>query len=286
MKPSENIDALQKAREALGNLNRVNTEQNLRDEAKAQEAHDAKLITLDTVKEKVGQVRQASKIFNTAARALETVMDYAGPVGRAAKTAGGWLKSAFLYAAFERDGNGDYARDADGDMIFSPKRLARNVTLAAMLGASSIVGAQYGYYYGTQFEQTIYTSGKDIVTSGELYEVTGCTSLPCSTALDNGEYYHVRQSNYAPRLMYPENDVYAMIPKDQGVCKIEGYGLYVKELKWLHKWAEFYPNITSATCRPYTQAEIEKTIETGVILDSGALSPRAPQQSQPVIPGP
>jgi hypothetical protein len=283
MKPMKQDDALLKAREALAELGKLDTVRELREEAKQQEAEEASLFT--GMKQKFAQARQASKIFNAAAKAVETTMEYARPVISVGKTLGGWLKSAFMFAAFERDGEGDFARDADGDMIFSPRRLGRNLVLGTMIGAGTIVGAQYGYYNATQFEQTIYTSGKDAIISGELYEVSGCTSLPCSTALDNTEFFRIQQSYYAPRLLYPENDVYAVIPKDQGVCQVEGYGLYIKELKWLHKAFEFYPNLTSATCRPYTQAEIEKSIETGVILGRNALDLK-PVIQEPVIPGP
>ena len=77
-----------------------------------------------------------------------------------------------------------------------------------------------------------------------------------------------------PHQLYPEENVFANIPQQDGVCHFKGYGIYVKELKWLHRNLNFYQNIESATCRPYTQNEIERAVESGTILDSPSL--RAP----------
>lgn len=285
MKPQRSDDALAKAREALAKIDRRDAEQEIRHQELSKPAKTIiEGILGASVQEKIDRARQTSKIFNTAAKALETAMHYTGPVGRAVMTIGGFLKSAFKYAAFEREG-GTFKRDADGDLIFSPTRLGRSFLLAAMIGTSSIVGGQYAYFHATKFEQTIYTTGKDAIITGEKYEFTGCNSLPCSTESDNGEFFHITQSLYAPRLLYPENDVYSIIPKNDGVCHIKGYGLYIKELKFLHKYFEFYPNVYDAVCRPYTQAEKDIALESGHIVGSPPL-PNGTQHQQFIPPAP
>ncbi len=59
--------------------------------------------------------------------------------------------------------------------------------------------------------------------------------------------------------MYPEEDVFAMIPQN-GVCKVEGFGFYMKELKWLHKATESYQNVFNASCFPLTEKQTDSII--------------------------
>jgi|GEM_PF-1696162 len=215
------------------------------------------------LKAQIALVKKVKHIFNTVSGAMESALLYTGPVGRAALTVGGWVKSVAEYAMFEREG-GDFKRNEDGFRIFSGKRLAQSFAVAACVGLSATAGYHYTYYNATQFQEMVYTTGKQEIVDGELYHVTGCTSLPCSTESDNGKYYQIEKSYFWPRQIYPEEDVYANIPQQIAACEINGYGIYFKEMKWLFKWAEWYQNIESVSCRPLSEGEIQKLMEPAV----------------------
>jgi hypothetical protein len=222
-------------------------------------AEEAEKLTAK-IKRYYQNARQASKIFNAAAQGVETALDYAMPVLKPVYKIAGWLGAAFKYAAFERDGK-NFKRDADGDLIFSPGRLARSFALAACLGLSGVAGMHYAYYNATKFSETIYVTGKQEIRDGELYHVTGCTSLPCATQSDTGKYYQITKSYFAPRLIYPEEDVYANVPNQMAACHINGYGIYFKELKPVFKWAQWYQNIENVSCRPLSQEEVQLSMQ-------------------------
>lgn len=225
--------------------------------------------------------KKIASAFNTASEALKSAAEYAGPVGRAAISLGKGIKSVAEFAMFERE-NGVYKRDEDGDRIFSGKRLAASFAVAAALGLSATLGAQYNYYHSTQFNELVYTTGKQEINKGELYHITGCTSLPCSTVSDNGKYYQVEKSLYWPRQIYPEENVYANVPQQIAACDIHGYGIYFKQLKWAFKWAEWYQKIESVSCRPLSEMEIQKMMDPA---NGAQLSPAAPQAISAQQPG-
>jgi len=234
------------------------------------------------IKEQIDLARNIKKVFNIASSAIDTAMEYLGPVGRVAKTFGGWGKSLLEYSMFERE-NGDFKRDERGDRIFSGKRLGRAFALAACMGLSLNLGYHYTYYHGTQFNELIYTTGKQEIKDGELYHVTGCTSLPCSTVADNGKYYQITKSFFWPRQIYPEENVYANVPQQIAACEVQGYGIYFKELKILHRMLEWYQNIESVSCRPLSEKEIQQMMLTGPA--TGTMQQMiAPSQMQPALP--
>lgn len=168
------------------------------------------------------------------------------------------------WASFLRE-NGEFKRDEEGNLIFSRTRLVRSL-LGTFLALFMInVAWAAAYFYGTQFEELVYTTGKQEIITGELYQFTGCTSLPCSTEAENGKFYEIEHSLFLPYLIYPEEDVYANIPQQDGACYAKGYGLYIKELKVLHRSAQWYQKIYSISCRPYTEQEKVKAIESGAV---------------------
>lgn len=202
---------------------------------KAEDAVEQEDSLENRLRESIALAKKVKHIFNTVSGAVESALLYTGPMGRAVLTVGGWLRSTAEYAMFERE-NGDFKRNEDGFRIFSGKRLAQSFAVAACLGLAATTGYHYTYYNATQFNELVYTTGKQEIVDGELYHVTGCTSLPCSTASDNGKYYQIEKSYLFPRLIYPEEDVYANIPQQIAACEFQGYGIYFKEMKWLFKW--------------------------------------------------
>ncbi len=160
----------------------------------------------------------------------------------------------------------DLKYDEEGDRVFSKRRLAKTLAGVAVAMLSAHIALSALYFYATKFEEVIYTSGgKQQIEKGDLYEFTGCTSLPCSTKLRNGKFYDIESSWYFPSLIYPEEDVYAAIPEQDGACHIKGYGLYFKNLKFLHRTFQWYQKIYDVTCRPLTEEEKKKVIDTGTI---------------------
>lgn len=208
--------------------------------------------------------KRINKVYEAAKSLYDAVSKVAGPLLKPAAWVGGKLKDAFMWSAFEHE-KGQLKLDEDGDPIFSGKRL-RNVFAGAAGAILALhMGLSGAYFYGTQFSETVYVTGKQEIVAGELYQFTGCTSLPCATDTDNGKYYHIEHSLIFPHLMYPEEDVYANIPQQNAACHVEGYGIYFKELKPLFRWAEWYQNVYSVSCRPYTNAEIQQSVDSGII---------------------
>ncbi len=245
-------DLAAKARKILAQETRVS-------EAQAKVKKDDSVE--EVFKTPLSYAKKLKGIFNNAVAMADTALFYLGPVGKAVRFGAQLAGSALAYAAFERE-NGDYKRDEDGNRIFSGSRMAKVFALAAGTAIAANLGVQYGYYKATQFDELIYTTGKQEIVEGELYHVTGCTSLPCSTATDNGKYYQIERSYFWPRQLYPEENIYANVPQQIAACEIEGYGVYFKDLRFLHKWFEWYQNIESVSCRPLTESEVQGMMES------------------------
>lgn len=219
--------------------------------------------------------------FTTAAAIGKGILAYTGPVGTALLWAGGKLKDAFMWSAYERE-NGDFKRDADGALNFSGRRLGK-IFAAAMAGVLALnIGAQAVYFHTTQFEELVYTTGKQEITTGEEYQFTGCTSLPCSTEADNGKFYRINSSLLFPTLVYPEEDVYANIPQQDAACHVQGYGVYFRSARFLFKSLDWWQNVYSVECRPYTEAEKAQAIGSGNVTPDRPIMERpAPQAPTP-----
>ncbi len=229
-KLDKSMDAVRAAQETIKDAARAMGKIEARDNAKKTMEKDSPQTLVQKVKSLFIAARRINKIYDAANTFYENVEPYVGPVLRPVGMVAGGLKDAFVWAAFERDEKG-MKSDAQGDPVFSPGRLARTFATAAALGLGTIAAAHSAYYYSTQFSETVYVTGKSTIQKGELYEFTGCDSLPCSTKTDNGKYYNIEQSFFSPRLIYPEQDVYANIPQQGGVCDVQGYGIYFKDLK-------------------------------------------------------
>ncbi len=250
-------EAIEASQKALGTIQaRAEAEKRIEDESPKTLFQRAQDINMTA--------RRFVKIYDAACDFYDKVSAYTGPLLKPVGWAARGLKNAFVYAAYERE-NGERKLDADGDPIFSPMRLAKSFVTAGMIGTTAAVGVQAGYFYGTQFSELVYVTGKEQIEHGELYQFTGCTSLPCSTDTDNGKYFQIERSLYLPSLFYPENDVFANIPTQNAACDVDGYGIYFKSLKWLFKRAEWYQNVYNVSCRPLTQDEVNTTIGTGHI---------------------
>lgn len=254
------LDSIRAARETLERAERtlggIDTHEEILKKQKEEES--------PTLMERVQGIslaaRRINKVWDAAQALYERISPYVGPLLQPAIWTAGKLKDAFLWSAFERDENG-IKRNMDGDPTFSPGRLARVFTMSAMIGMAGIVGMDAGLYYGTKFQETIYTTGKVMIKPGELYEVTGSTSLPFSTKLDNGKYYHIERSLVFPTIIKPEN---ITIPNDTAVCQIEGYGIYSRHLKPIFKWAEWYQKIEDAECQPLTDQKMAEIITNNI----------------------
>lgn len=171
--------------------------------------------------------------------------------GKAIRRAGNGL----AWAAFERDDD-VFRLDGNGKRIFSPRRLTKVGGIAIAIAIVCYIGIAAAYYYGTQFEELVYTTGKQEIEVGEVYQFTGCTSLPCNTEADNGKYYKIETSLFLPTLLYPEQDVYAHIPQQNAACHVKGYGFYLRNLRWLYKYAQWYQKAYDISCRPYNEQEL------------------------------
>lgn len=173
------------------------------------------------------------------------------------------LKAIVLWLAFEPVSESDN-KECD-ELRFSSRRLGvRGACLSGLVVAVyfAIIAA---YFYGTQFEELVYTTGKQEIEAGEQYQFTGCTSLPCSTQADNGKYYKIEASHFLPSLYYPEEDVFANIPQQDGACYAKGYGFYFRNLRSLFKYFQWYQKVYDVSCRPYTEEEKQLAIGTGRI---------------------
>lgn len=186
------------------------------------------------------------------------------PIWRLVRTLFGLVVNAFHWAAYERE-DGKVTLQDNGKPIFSPKRF----TLCALgVGASAWllhIALSAVYFYSTNFAELVYTTGKQEIEAGELYQFTGCTSLPCSTVLNNGKFYQIAESWYFPYLVYPEENVFANIPQQDAACLVKGYGLYFRRLKFIHRRAQWYQNVYSVACRPYTNEEKAKAVNSGQV---------------------
>lgn len=190
------------------------------------------------------------------------VADVVGPVARPFR----WLYSRVLaplarragrvvaWAAFARE-NGRFKLDREGRRIVSRARFIKCV--AGLVVGAIVLHAAFSaaYFYGTRFEELVYTTGKQEIDPGERYQFTGCTSLPCNTQADNGKYYAIDSSLYFPTLLYPEQNVFANIPQQNAACHVRGYGLYFRSLRWLYKSAQWYQKVYDVSCRPYDELE-------------------------------
>jgi hypothetical protein len=206
------------------------------------------------------RVQKIASILGTANRWL-------GPIGSLLAWMFGLAAKWFRWAAFKpagRDAHGEYH-----DLDFSWRRLCLNtfLTVAALVGLHVLFSAIY--YYATWFEETVYVTGKQEIETGELYQFGGCTSLPCSTEADNGKFYLIESSLYFPAMYYPEENVFANIPQQNGACDVEGYGIYFRTLRWLYKSAQLYQHIVDVSCRPYTEDEIRRAVDEGEIVRDG-----------------
>ncbi len=217
---------------------------------------------------KLGELFRAAgrfnKLYDGIVRLLQGLRRYTGVVGDLVAWLGGWLGRALKWAAFERD-QGEFVRDSDGDLIFAPRRLGISLALVAAGLLFLHVALSAAYFYLTQFEELVYTTGKQEILTGELYQFTGCTSLPCSTDLDNGKFYEIESSWYFPHLIYPEENVFANIPQQDAACYVRGFGFYFRRLKALHKSMQWYQKAYSVSCRPYTEEEKRRAVNLGVV---------------------
>jgi len=184
------------------------------------------------------------------------------PVIAVVATVLGWCVAWFRWAAYRP------AAAPNGQRQFSLRRLGISVvlTLAAVVAVHMLLSALY--YYTTRFDETVYVTGKQEIETGELYQFGGCTSLPCSTATDNGKFYLIESSLYFPALFYPEENVFANIPQQDAACHVNGYGIYFRSLRWLYKSAQLYQHVTDVSCRPYTEEEIRRAVEFGAIVET------------------
>ena len=158
-----------------------------------------------------------------------------------------------------------YMDDGRGYKQFSSKQLIKR-SLFLLIGILMIhVLLSAIYFYSTQFEEIVYTTGKQEIVSGEEYQFTGCTSLPCSTTIDNGKYYKISSSLYFPYLIYPEENVYANIPLQDGACQVKGYGIYFRRARFFVKQFQWWQKAYSVQCRPYTEDEKNRAINSGEI---------------------
>jgi len=169
------------------------------------------------------------------------------------------LKKVGIWLAFVPD---DQRPD---EVNFSARRLGINSAWLSSMLLTIYFSITAAYFYGTQFEELVYTTGKQEIEAGEQYQFTGCTSLPCSTQADNGKYYKVEASHFLPALYYPEEDVFANIPQQDGACFAKGYGFYFRNLRSLYKYFQWYQKVYDVSCRPYTEAEKQLAIGTGQI---------------------
>ncbi len=256
------LDALQAARETMEKAQKTLGTIDARSEAVEKIEKESPDSLLDKVKNISLAARRINKVWDAAQDLYQRVNPVARLILKPIVWTGGKLIDGFKYAAFEREEGGwGIKRDGDGDPTFSAKRLGKVFALAAMVGFSGIAGMKSAYFHATQFSETVYVTGKQEIEPGDLYQFTGCTSLPCSTENDNGKYYHVEQSWFSPRLIYPEQDVYANIPEQLAACRIDGYGIYFKELRALFRWTELYQHVYDVSCRPLSPEEIQQAME-------------------------
>ncbi len=250
--------------------------------------------------EMVGSIESLKKAYRVSRSIFRVLKKVTGPVGRIVVVVTKKMGRVIKWGSFEREtdretdqGRSNYSffgkiyiavagrerakkltrnifyktqfkRDEEGDLLFSKNRLIKFFFGAIASLIIMHVSLSAIYFYSTQFTETIYTSGgKQELAIGDMYIFTGCTSLPCSTKLGNGKFYLVVSSWYFPTLVYPEEDVYAAIPPQDGTCDLKGYGLYFKNLKFLHHTLQWYQKVYEVTCRPLTEKEKNSIINKG-----------------------
>lgn len=211
-----------------------------------------------------GAGSRVHKYYYTFAPLLRGVKRLAGMVGGLLHWFAVKLGSALKWSAFQRE-NGEFARNSEGDLIFAPRRLGISLAVASVLLLAIHMGLSAAYFHLTRFEELVYTTGKQEIATGELYQFTGCTSLPCSTDAGNGKFYQIETSWYFPRLIYPEENVFATIPQQDAACRVKGYGVYFRRLSAIHKSMQWYQKVYSVSCRPYTEEEKQRAMDQGVL---------------------
>lgn len=202
--------------------------------------------------------------FRSINNAAERATGVLGPIGTVLgwtiRMLGKWLRWVAIRPA-DPDAHG--GPDSGG---ISPARVVRNLFVSAMALFGLHVAASAVYFYGTYFEETVFVTGKQEIVTGELYQFGGCTSLPCSTETDNGKFYLIESSLYFPMMFYPEEDVFANVPQQDGACNVEGYGIYFRTLRWIYKTLQLYQHVVDVSCRPYTEEEIRRAVSEGEIV--------------------
>lgn len=232
------------------------------DDKSLEERADELRKQVGDLKEAAGQETRDSRGRGPVGTRWDQVLRYLGPIGWVLGQFGRWLRWVFLEAV-----------DADGDGRFSFLRTIRNLAISLAVLICLHASFKALYFYSTYFEETVYVTGKQEVETGELYQFGGCTSLPCSTNADNGKFYLIESSLYFPVMFYPEEDVFANIPQQNGACKVEGYGIYFRTLRWAYKSLQLYQHVVDVSCRPYTEEEIRRAVEGGQIVGEMEPSP-------------
>lgn len=204
------------------------------------------------------------KFYNIFARLLSGLKRITGMASGPLHWIGTKLGSAMKWSAFQRE-NGEFVLNSEGELIFAPRRLGISLAVVSVLLLALHMGLSAAYFYPTRFEELVYTTGKQEITTGELYQFTGCTSLPCSTEAGNGKFYEIETSWYFPHLFYPEENVYANVPQQDAACFVKGYGVYFRRLSAIHKSMQWYQKAYSVSCRPYTEEEKQRAVELGVV---------------------
>ena len=165
-----------------------------------------------------------------------------------------------------------FKRDEDGDLIFNKFRLGK-VAGSAMAAIMALNIAAHGaYYYGTQFDEYILANGgKQTIEDATTFQFTGCTSAPCDTEADNGKFYRINYSWFWPRMIYPETQVYSLVPENNGLCHVKGHGIYFRSaiFRVLYKnFSSLYQNVEAVSCVPITDTQIQDILEHGESLEA------------------
>lgn len=232
-----------------------------------QDIEDAIDEVTETVEEVSLAARRVNKAWNAVKSTYMLLRKYLKPVFVVLEFVFGLLGRAFDRLAYLRE-DGAMKLDADGDPIFSAKLLTRNAALAfgALFAAYAVLSGVF--FYATHFEEKVFVTGKGMYHEDYGY-FTGCTSLPCDTQSQNSKYYNVEESWFFPYLLYPEEDVMASVPIQNGVCDVKGYGIYFKRLKWLHKSLKWYQNVYKVTCNPLSDEQLREIIDGGALNAPG-----------------
>ena len=238
---------------------------------KLETSTSARASKVDTRPAWVGGIDRSLKLKGGLLKVYDVSVFILGKLGtvrllvwRLVRTLFSLIVSAFHWAAYKRE-DGKVTLQGNGKPVFSGKRFAIcSVGMGASVWLLHIALSAL-YFYSTTFEELVYTTGKQEIEAGELYQFTGCTSLPCSTVLNNGKFYQITESWYFPYLVYPEENVFANIPQQDAACFVKGYGLYFRRLKFVHRRAQWYQNVYSVACRPYTDEEKAKAVNSGQV---------------------